>query len=67
MKVFSRAIDEGITLEAPDGGQIVVVVRRIVGSRSVQLEIDAPDNVPIHRGEVWAAISRMDGVSDSNR
>lgn len=63
MLVLSRKKDEGIVI----GDQIVVRVVEIRGDK-VRLGFDAPDEVSIHRDEVWAAIQRektREGAPDS--
>ena len=53
MLVLSRKKNEAIVI----GGQITIRVVEIRGDK-VRLGFDAPDDVEIHRDEVWAAIQR---------
>lgn len=56
MFFFTRRTDEAIVIETPRG-QLVV---RVVGIRGdkVRLGIEAPRDVPVHRGEVQQALDR---------
>ncbi len=51
MLVFTRRRDEAIMI----GDSIQVTVLR-VGQDAVRIGIDAPQEVPVHRGEVYAQI-----------
>ena len=53
MLVLSRHRDESIMI----GDEIVITVVDIRGDK-VRLGIDAPQNVPVHRQEVYEAIQR---------
>lgn len=53
MLVLSRKRDESIVID----GDIQVTVLAIHGRR-VKLGISCPAEVPIHRGEIWAAFER---------
>jgi len=50
---FSRRCDESIVI----GDNIVITVVQIRGDKA-RLEIDAPNHVPVYRGEVYMAIAR---------
>ncbi len=52
MLVLSRKRGEKICI----GDDIVVVIIR--AGRNVRLGIEAPPEVPVHRGEIWRAIQR---------
>ena len=54
MLVLSRHKDETIVI---NGGEIVLTIVEIRGDK-VRVGISAPHNVPVHRGEVQAAIDR---------
>jgi carbon storage regulator len=58
MLVLSRKPGETIMI-----GDIVVTIVRIRGDQ-VQVGIDAPRDVPVHRGEIYAAI-RQEWKRDS--
>jgi carbon storage regulator len=53
MLVLSRKRDEKIVI----GENIVVTIVEIRGDK-VRLGIEAPNEVPVHRHEVWEAIQR---------
>lgn len=53
MLVFSRKTDEVIRI----GDHITVMVVEVRGDK-VRLGIEAPRDVPVHRGEVYDAIQR---------
>lgn len=53
MLVVTRKPDETIHI----GDDIIVTVLEIRGD-AVRIGIDAPREVPVHRGEVWRAIQR---------
>lgn len=55
MLVVSRRRDETVVVTLPDGNRITFQVVDIRGGK-VRLCIDAPTSVPVHRGEVQAAI-----------
>lgn len=59
MLVLSRRPDEDIVI----GDRIVVRVIRVDGERVI-LGVDAPREVPVHRGEVWEAINGDGGRND---
>ncbi len=59
MLVLSRKVDEVIVIQLPGGGLIRVVVTGIRGEK-VRLGIDAPADIPVHRAEVYALISRTE-------
>lgn len=52
MLVLSRKKDESIVID----NDILITVLEINGGR-VRLGIEAPQQVPVFRGEVWVAIS----------
>ncbi len=51
MLVVKRKREEDLVID----GRIVVKVLQI-GKESVRLGVMAPPDVPVHRGEVWAAL-----------
>ena len=51
MLVIKRKREEDLVID----GRIVVKVLQI-GKESVRLGVMAPPEVPVHRGEVWAAL-----------
>ncbi len=53
MLVLSRMVDESIII----GDDIVVTIVDIRGDK-VRLGIDAPNDMPVHRREVYEAIQR---------
>jgi carbon storage regulator len=55
MLVLSRQVNETIRI----GNDIVVTISRVRGT-TVFVGIDAPKEVPVHRGEVWRAIKRKE-------
>lgn len=55
MLVLSRKKDEDVMI----GDNIVIRVVEIRGDK-VRLGIEAPQDIPVHRGEVYAAIHRHD-------
>lgn len=57
MLVLSRQRDESIII----GDNIVLTVVDICGDK-VKLGINAPFNVPVHRQEVYEAITREQGI-----
>ena len=59
MLVLSRHRDETIRI----GDGITVMVVEILSNR-VRLGIEAPQDVPVHRGEVWEAIKRSEGNNE---
>lgn len=58
MLVLSRKRDEEIVI----GDSIVITLVEIRGDK-VRIGISAPDNVPVHRREVYEAIQRENGKS----
>ena len=62
MLVLSRHRDESIMI----GDEIVITVVDIRGDK-VRLGIDAPQNVPVHRQEVYEAIQRERAQESSAR
>jgi len=60
MLVLSRKKNESIRI----GNGITISVVEIRGNR-VQLAIDAPREVPVHRGEVYERIRREDASLES--
>jgi len=61
MLVFTRTINEQIIINET----IVVTVVEVRGDKA-RLGIEAPIEVPVHRGEVHAAIRRRSEVPDVN-
>jgi carbon storage regulator len=57
MLVLSRQRDESIVI----GDNVVVTIVDIRGDK-VRLGIQAPDEVPVHRREVYDAIRRENGL-----
>lgn len=55
MLVLSRHVDEVIAI----GDDITITVVRISDDK-VRLGIDAPRDIPVHRGEVYDAIKRQE-------
>jgi len=53
MLVLSRHVDESIMI----GDDIRILVVRLMGDK-VRLGIEAPEDVPVHRQEVFDAIQR---------
>ena len=64
MLVLSRKADEEIIIELPGVEPVVVTVVRIAGG-TVRLGVSAPQEVGIHRGEVFERIleERKDGAA----
>ncbi len=60
MLVLSRSVNEQIRI----GHDIVIMVVDIRGDK-VRLGITAPNEVPVHREEIYQAIQR-EGASDAN-
>lgn len=60
MLVLSRKIGERIVIR----DDIFVTLVEIRGDK-VRLGIDAPDDVPVHRLEVWQAIQREAAANDA--
>jgi carbon storage regulator len=58
MLVLSRQRDESIVI----GDKIVVTIVDIRGDK-VRLGIEAPNEVPVHRQEVYEAIQRENGCN----
>ena len=57
MLLLTRRRDESIIIELPDGRTISVMAAKCFGDR-VQLGIDAPRDIPVHRLEIYEAIQR---------
>ncbi|OHB82508.1 MAG: carbon storage regulator [Planctomycetes bacterium RBG_16_64_12] len=57
MLILSRKLNEQIVI----GDQIVVTVVAIRGG-SVRLGIEAPGNVPVHRREIYEALSKAEAL-----
>ena len=62
MLVLSRKKDERIVI----GGNIVITVIEVRGDK-VRLGIEAPNDIPVHRQEVWEAIKRSEAQADAAR
>ena len=62
MLVLSRKKNESIVIN----DNIVVTVIDIRGDK-VRLGFEAPNNVPIHRREVYEAIKRSEAASNENQ
>lgn len=61
MLVLSRKRNESIVID----GTVIVTIIEIRGDK-VRLGIQAPDEISIHRSEVWAAIQK-EQATDTNR
>ena len=55
MLVLTRGVDETIHI----GDNVVLTIVEMRGDR-VRIGIEAPKDVPVHRGEVYAAIKRQE-------
>ncbi|HTW98890.1 MAG TPA: carbon storage regulator, partial [Acidimicrobiales bacterium] len=55
MLTLTRSVGERIYI----GDDIVIEVRAILDGRQVRISIDAPRQVPIHRAEIFEAVSRQ--------
>lgn len=55
MLTLTRSVGERIYI----GDDIIVEVRAILDGRQVRISIDAPRQVPIHRAEIFEAVSRQ--------
>lgn len=66
MLVLGCKVGETIVI---DDGRIVLTVcdvRERNGVKSARIGIDAPRDVPVHRGEVWLAIQNEKGLCDEH-
>lgn len=54
MLTLTRSVGERILI----GDDIVIEVRAVLDGRQVRISIDAPRQVPIHRAEIFEAVSR---------
>ncbi len=54
MLTLTRSVGERILI----GDDIVIEVRAVLDGKQVRISIDAPRQVPIHRAEVFEAVSR---------
>ena len=61
--VLTRGVGERILI----GDDIVIEVRTIVDSRHVRIAIEAPRQVPIHRSEVYDAVSAANAASTQSK
>lgn len=59
--VLTRDVGEKILI----GEDIVVEVRAVIDGRHVRIAIDAPRQVPIHRSEVYEAVSAANAASNA--
>jgi carbon storage regulator len=57
--VLTRGVGERILI----GDDIVIEVRAIVDGRHVRIAIEAPRQVPIHRSEVYDAVSAANAAA----
>jgi carbon storage regulator len=57
--VLTRTVGERIFI----GEDIVIEVRAVLDGHQVRIAIDAPRQVPIHRAEVYAAVSAANAAS----
>jgi carbon storage regulator len=57
--VLTRGIGERILI----GDDIVIEVRAVMEGHQVRLSIEAPRQVPIHRAEVYQAVSATNDAS----
>lgn len=64
MLVLSRKKNESLVIG--DKGQIVLHIVEIRGDK-VRLGIEAPQDVPVHRQEVYAAIQRQQRGGDATK
>lgn len=60
MLVLSRKLDEAIVVD----GRITVTILDISGN-TVRLGIEAPREVPVHRGEVHASIVAQQSTTEA--
>jgi len=60
---LTRSVGERILI----GDDIVIEVRAVLDGKQVRISIDAPRQVPIHRAEVFEAVSRanLDALTTS--
>jgi carbon storage regulator len=57
MLVLSRRSQETVVVGGADGTDRLVTVTVLeIGAGKVRLGFDAPDAVPVHRGEIWERI-----------
>jgi carbon storage regulator len=57
MLVLSRRSQETVVVGGADGlDRLVTVTVLEIGAGKVRLGFDAPDAIPVHRGEVWERI-----------
>lgn len=57
MLVLSRRSRETVVVGGTDGiDRLVTVTVLEIGAGKVRLGFDAPDAVPVHRGEIWERI-----------
>ncbi|GEM_PF-739824 len=63
MLTLTRSVGERILI----GDDIVIEVRAVLDGKQVRISIDAPRQVPIHRAEVFEAVSRanLDAITTS--
>ncbi|MCU1492019.1 MAG: hypothetical protein JWM85_3424 [Acidimicrobiaceae bacterium] len=54
MLTLTRSVGERILI----GDDIIIEVRAVLDGKQVRISIDAPRQVPIHRAEVFEAVSR---------
>ena len=59
MLVLSRKKDETIII----GDDVKITIVDVRGDK-VRLGIEAPNEVPVHRREVWDAIKRSEGADE---
>lgn len=59
MLILSRRIDESLII----GDEVTVTLLSIKG-KQVRLGISAPDEVSIHREEIYKMLQKKDGTSD---
>jgi len=63
MLVLSRALQERIVLELPNG-ELVQIVLCEIGSRTAKIGIEARRDIPVFREEVWVRRERRQKRKD---
>ena len=63
MLVLSRALQERIVLELPNG-ELVHIVLCEIGSRTAKIGIEARRDIPVFREEVWVRRERRQKRKD---
>ena len=60
MLILTRRIGEALMADIGEGDLVTVTVLDVRGGQ-VRLGIDAPQDVPVHREEIWARIRAEEG------